>query len=128
MRSTKRSAILISSAGWGVAGHTGAWQCLRTRAERALHQHRVNPTAELEPDRREDADVGKAQRFVQADRGDRLAATDHGDHLAVAEFGAAFDQGREQPAADPAPHFAGIDIDRVLERVAVANSGTARTA
>src|ERR1041385_4156532 len=118
--------MLISSAARSRARHAGARQCLRTRAERALHQHRVDPAAEFEADGGKNPDVLEAERFVQPDRGDCFLPADYRDHLAVAELGAAFDQRRQQLAADTAPDLVGIDINRVLECIAVTNTRTER--
>src|SRR5436190_9599927 len=81
-------------------------------AQRALHQHDVDPPAELETDRLENADLPKTERLVEADRGDGLAPADHRDHLAVAELGATREQRRQQRPADAAPDFRRVDIDR----------------
>src|SRR5580704_1953485 len=91
------------------------------RTERALHQHRVDPPPEFETDAGQYANMGKAERRVQADRRQGLATADYRDHLAVPELGRLFDNPSEQRPADTASGFAGIDIDRILERKPVAD-------
>src|ERR1700723_2824943 len=66
--------------------------------------------------------MGEAERGVEPDRRQCLAAADHGDHLAIAQFGRALDHPGEQRTADAAPDLAGIDIDRILKRKAIADT------
>src|SRR5215212_722795 len=91
-------------------------------SERTLHQDDVNPAAEFEPDRLESAHMGEPERFVKPDRCYCLTAADHGDHLAVAQHLAAREHLLQQPATDAAPHFGGVDIDRILERETISAS------
>src|SRR5688572_16224827 len=49
-------------------------------AEAALHEHRIDPTAELEADRIERADLAKAELAMERDRGRIRAIADDGDH------------------------------------------------
>src|ERR1043166_9655340 len=87
--------------------------------ERALHQHDVEPAAEFESGRLQRADHTEAQRAVEPDRGRVAAVADHGDHLAEAAALARFEQRLEQRAADALTLAAGLDVDRVLDGVAV---------
>src|SRR5712672_3520776 len=91
-------------------------------AETALHQHRIDPSAELETDRRQYSDVPEAEFLVQPDRGRVLAVADHRNHLAFAGVFAASYQLREQRTADA---FAGeirMHVNRVLHRVAISRT------
>src|SRR5215472_12736482 len=101
-------------------------QARLARPERALHVDRVDPAPEFEADPGEHADLGEAQRRVQPDRGHRLAAANHRDHLAIALLGNPVDHLRQQRAADAAAELAGIDIDRVLDREAIAYASAVR--
>ena len=72
------------------------------RAERALHQHAVEPAVELVADVLERADHAKAGGAVQLDRRRLRRIADHRDHLAEAAALAFLDQALEQRAADAA--------------------------
>src|SRR5437879_5309043 len=83
--------------------------------KRALHQHDIDPAAEFETHRREDADMRKTERLMQPDRRNRLLPADDGDHLAIAEVGRTNEERFQQRPADAASGFGRIDIDRIFE-------------
>src|SRR5579875_2923791 len=98
----------------------------RPGSERALHQHDVDPIAELEADRRQQADADEAERLVQPDRRPLLAPADHRHHLPIAEPAAAPDQIGQQGPTDAAADLVRRDIDRILERETVGRARAVR--
>src|SRR5262249_29077485 len=69
-------------------------------AELALHQDRVEPAAELEPDRLQRADEAKAGILVKLDRSEVGAVADHRDHLAKVATRTLGDERTHQRAPD----------------------------
>src|SRR6266536_1811975 len=69
-------------------------------AQLALHQHRVEPAAELEADVPQGADHAKPETLMQRDGGRIVAVADHGDHLAPLARLAARNQLCQQGASD----------------------------
>src|SRR5215469_11090280 len=57
------------------------WEGAIGSAQLALHHHDVDPPAEFEPDRPEDADLAKAEPPMQTDRGLIGAVADDRDDL-----------------------------------------------
>src|SRR5258708_6012125 len=88
---------------------------LRTLSQRALHQHAVEPAAELEADIVEGADQAEACGTVQLDRARIGGIPDDRDHLAEAALLRCDDQLLEQRAADSPTLRLRRDIDRVLD-------------
>src|SRR5260221_10688749 len=89
--------------------------------ERALDHDAVDPVTELEPDGWQQADPAEAAGFVQPQR--RLVGgVDIADHLAIAGGGAGIDERGQQDAADPGMDVIVMDIDRVLDRMAIGRS------
>src|SRR5271155_1575338 len=114
--SVKASDMLISSAcRCGTLRRGGC-----ARPEGALHQDDVDPSAEFEPDRAQDTDLGETERLVQPNRRPVIAAPDDRDHLPVALLGTALEEAGEEPRSYPAPALRRIDIDRVFEGEAIA--------
>src|SRR5207248_5263968 len=114
--SAKLSAMLASSGGWAGTARNLVRQGIRARPELPLHHNDIEPAAEFETDRRQNADRSETQPLMQADRAERLAAADHRDHLAVAELAAPRDHLFQQRSAEAAADFIGFDIDRILHR------------
>src|SRR4051812_3707842 len=85
------------------------------RPQRALHQHAVEPAAELEADILNGADHPKAAGGMEAYGGGLRRIADHRHHLAFAERRALLDQHRQQRPADALPDRILVDIDRVLD-------------
>src|ERR1700756_1656801 len=96
--SVKTSVILISSARRGGTLRRGA--C--ARPEGALHQDDVDPSAEFEPDRPQDTDLGEAERLVQPNQRPVNAAPDDRHHLPVALLGTALKETGEERRSYPA--------------------------
>ena len=87
-------------------------------AQRPLDHDAVRPMAELERHRGQHADAAEAAMLVQPQR--RLVApVDVADHLAIAARRAGFHQRRQQQPADAHAGALRVDVDRVLQRVAV---------
>src|SRR5689334_22400640 len=80
-------------------------------AECALHLDDIDPAAELEADRLEDADGAEPEALMQADRAAVAAVADHRDHLAVPLRLAVGDQRFQQHPPDSLPCTVGADID-----------------
>src|ERR1043166_6655833 len=89
------------------------------RAERALHQHDVDPAPELEAGRFERSRHAEAEVGVQPDRGLVAAVADHGDDLAEAALLARLEQRRKQHTADALTLEPRTHVDRVFDRVAI---------
>src|SRR6516165_2646158 len=120
--SVTASAILVSST-----DRTGVYGKDRyPGTEGALHQDDIDPATKFETDCRENADPGKAQRCMQANRWPCIAAADDRNHLPVAEFGAAVEHGREEGPAYAAPDFRLIDVDRILQGEPIGRAGPVR--
>src|SRR5580704_963347 len=111
MPGSTASAMLTSVV--GPTSFTRRRCCAGT--ECSPHQDAVDPAAEFEPDRGQEAGSRKTERLVQPDRRPLVAAADHGNHLAIAEFAAAFDEGGEQGSANAATDFRGVDVNRIFE-------------
>ena len=79
-----------------------------------LSTHRPN----LKPTAGSSADAGETEALVQP-KGRLVPGVDIADELAIAGAGAGIDQGRQQGPADPAIHELMVNIDRVLQRVAI---------
>jgi hypothetical protein len=65
-----------------------------------LHQHSVDPLAELESDRFQRSHCAEAETFMQHKRSRVLAIADNGKHLPPWSLLAPLDQFREQRSAD----------------------------
>src|SRR5580704_4057389 len=93
------SAVLISLATFVIIVTTKlGWQRIAA-AERALHQHGVEPASVLEADRLEIADQPEADRGMDRDRGGVGGISDHADHLTEAAGLRLGDQARQQQPA-----------------------------
>src|ERR1700687_6221054 len=114
--SAKLSAMLASSGSRADTGYSLVRQGIRARPEPSLHHDDIDPAAELETDRRQDADMREAQLLMQTDRAGGLAPADHRHHLPVAEFAATRDHLLQQGPAEAAADLAGLDIERILDR------------
>jgi hypothetical protein len=83
--------------------------------QRTLHQHAVEPAAELEADVLQGARHLEAAGGMEPDRRDLRAVADHRHHLALADLRAFLDQRRQQRLADTLPDRILVDIDRILD-------------
>src|SRR5687767_5020926 len=88
-------------------------------AERALHEHAVDPAAELEADRGQIPGGCEAEAAVQSDRSAVSAVADDGQHLSPRAALATSDELSEQCSADAASVEPAIDVDGIFHRVAV---------
>src|SRR5262245_31198253 len=132
IRVSRTSNITVASATRNSAGPRPRGAALGSGAiagpEGPLHEHAVDPAAELEAHGAQCARAQETARRVHADRRLVRAVADHGDDLPVAEVRAAPDQLVEQPLADAAAGHVVPDVDRVLERVAVGAARAVRRA
>ena len=87
------------------------WRLGRACRERTLHHDRVAPAAEAISDPRQQSDPGKAEFFVQGERG-RVVGIDIADHLAEAGGRTDVNQLLQQLAADAVALMVVMDIDR----------------
>ena len=78
-----------------------SWRCAVASAEFALHQDAVDPAAEFEPDRTENANLAKAEALMETDRRVIRAVADDGHDLPQS-FGFAYgEQCRHQLPTNP---------------------------
>src|SRR5262249_5200583 len=102
-------------------------QGARALPQRPLHEHAVEPAAELESAIRETADHGEPERPVQFDRRRIGGIADYRDHLPEAARFAVGDHPLEQRAAEAATLRFRSDVYRVLDREAVGGPRTIGT-
>ena len=93
------------------------------RSEPSLQDRRIDPAAELEADRSQDACVRKAVALVEGDRGGVCAVADDRDHLPPRAGLAAGDDRGEQRRSEPPPVRVLGDVDRILDREAIGARG-----
>ena len=91
----------------------------RPRPERALHQHGVEPAAELEADVLDRADEAEAGGAVQFDRWRLRRVADDCDHLAKPALLRLGDEPVEQRPADAAAMQRRRHVDRILDAEAI---------
>src|SRR5438094_8163208 len=108
--------MLASSGGRAGTGCNLVRQGIRAQSKLALHHGDIDPSPELETNRRQYPDMGETQPLMQADRTERLATADHCNHLSIAELGTPRDHLFQQGSAETVTDFVGLDIDRILER------------
>ncbi len=84
------------------------------RAQRALHQHDVDPPPELAARIAQHAHVGEAGGGMHADRRGVGRVADHRDHLPVPAVGARGDERVEQASPDPLADRVLRQVDRIL--------------
>ena len=92
-------------------------------AEGALHDHRVQPAAELAADVLQNSDQAEPGLLVQADRCDVGGVADDRHHLTHAAAGGVAHHRVQESPPDALTARKGRDVDRVLDRVAVAWPG-----
>ena len=81
-----------------------------------LHQHGVEPAAELEADVLQRSDHLETARGMELDRRRLCGIADHRHHLALAERRALLDQHRQERLADTLADGVLVDVDRILDR------------
>src|SRR5688500_17914783 len=95
------------------------WPAAVAFTERALHDHAVDPAAELEAHRPQCAGVRETEAAMERDRAGIRAVADHCDHLTPPSTLAARDQLAKKRRSDALATHALGDVDRVLDGVAV---------
>ncbi len=99
--------------------------CPLLGVEHQLKEDEVAPLTELGPDLAETANLLEAEPFVEPDR-TGIGRIDARDHHVDLEIAGSFDERRQELGADPVPTLVGADVDRVLDRMAIALPGPPR--
>lgn len=90
--------------------------------KRQLQEGQIKPAVELGAHLRQQAHLHEAQLFMQADRAG-IACLDPGHHHMLADDPCAGDQALHQRAADTCAALVRPDMDRMLDRMAIAVKG-----
>ncbi len=96
--------------------------------KRPLHQHGVEPFAELVARILQRPGEREPGRLVEVDRGDVVAVADERDHLAKIARGRFVDQFAQELPADALPARFRRQIDRILDRVVIGRAVAKRPA
>lgn len=86
--------------------------------QQSLIENQVEPSVELSPDLRQVPDFREPQFLVQSHAG-MVLAVDAGDHRVQSLRTRTVEQSAEQRYAEPSPADTRVEIDRVLDGVAI---------
>src|SRR5689334_13572111 len=92
------------------------------RVQNTLHEDEIEPAAELASDLGHACDFRKAHARVQTDRS-LIAAVDASDQHMLAERSRSRDQFANDEAAEAMSAVIAVDVDAVLDAVAIAGPG-----